>query len=349
MAGNVKEWCLNNSSNGYSITGASWEDTYYLYGEFGSVPGFFNSNSLGFRCVKNLMPVENDPAALFINKNFQVPTYKPVGESEYKKLATHYKYDKKPLNAEVVSREEKEFWTEEKIEFDCSLGDRVTGYLFLPKNVQEPFQCIVWDPHGAVYDLGAPANWTAELLFSGNIKSGRALFVLVPKGSPSRKWEYCEQWPDFSTVLFRDRVLHLVIESRIGLDYLATRKEIDMNKLSWVPTSHMISGLIVPAVDNRFSSIILIACGIYPESKSSLPEVNPINFVAHYNKPTYFLYGKYDEAMPYNLLVLPFYNLLKNIKAVELVNSGHIPPIELRVPIINKWLDESMGSVKYKE
>ena len=72
MAGNVKEWCLNNSSNGYSITGASWEDTYYLYGEFGSVPGFFNSNSLGFRCVKNLMPVENDPAALFINKNFKV-------------------------------------------------------------------------------------------------------------------------------------------------------------------------------------------------------------------------------------------------------------------------------------
>jgi len=26
MAGNVKEWCLNNSTNGYSITGGSWED-----------------------------------------------------------------------------------------------------------------------------------------------------------------------------------------------------------------------------------------------------------------------------------------------------------------------------------
>ena len=207
----------------------------------------------------------------------------------------------------------------------------------------------MWDPHGAVYDLGAPANWTAEILFSGNIKAGRAVFVLVPKGSPSRKWEYGEQWPDVSTVLFRDRVLHGVTESRIGLDYLSTRKEIDMNKLTWIPTSHMINGLIVPAVDNRINSIILIACGIYPESKTSLPEVNPVNFVAHYNKPTYFLYGKYDEAMPYNLLVLPFYKLLKNIKGVELVNSGHIPPIEVRVPIINKWLDESLGPVKFKE
>ena len=53
--------------------------------------------------------------------------------------------------------------------------------------------------------------------------------------------------------------------------------------------------------------------------------------------------------MPYNLLVLPFYKLLKNIKGVELVNSGHIPPIEVRVPIINKWLDESLGPVKFKE
>jgi serine/threonine protein kinase/formylglycine-generating enzyme required for sulfatase activity len=349
MAGNVKEWCLNNSSNGYSITGGSWEDNYYLYGDFGSVPGFFSSNSLGFRCVKNILPVENDPAALFINKNFQIPAYKPVGESEYKRLATYYKYDKKPLNAKIIAREEKENWIEEKIEFDCPLGDRITGFLFLPKNVREPFQTIVWDPHGAVYDLGAPANWTAEILFSGNIKSGRALFVIVPKGSPSRKWEYGERWPDFSTVLYRDRILHWVTEHRISLDYLSTRKEINMKKIAWIPTSQTDIGLIVPAVDNRINSIVLIACGIYPESKTSLPEANPINFVGHYNKPTYFLYGKYDEVMPYNLIVAPFYKLLNNIKAVELVNSGHIPPIELRVPLINKWLDESLGPVKFNE
>jgi serine/threonine protein kinase/formylglycine-generating enzyme required for sulfatase activity len=349
MAGNVKEWCLNNSSNGFSITGGSWEDIYYVYGDFGSVPGFFSSNSLGFRCVKNILPVENDPAALFINKNFQVPAHKPVGESEYKRLATYYKYDKKPLNAKVISREEKENWIEEKIEFDCPLGDRITGFLFLPKNVQEPFQTIVWDPHGAVYELGAPANWTAEILFSGNIKSGRGLFVIVPKGSPSRKWEYGERWPNFSTVLYRDRILHWVTEHRIGFDYLSTRKEIDIKKIAWIPTSQTDIGLIVPAVDDRINSIILIACGIYPESNTSLPEVNPINFVSRYNKPTYFMYGKYDEAMPYNLLVLPFYKLLKDIKGTELVNSGHIPPIELRVPLINKWLDESLGHVKFKE
>ncbi|MCK7524210.1 MAG: hypothetical protein MZV64_44540 [Ignavibacteriales bacterium] len=130
------------------------------------------------------------------------------------------------MNAKVVSREEKDIRIEEKIEFDCPLGDRVTGFLFLPKNVQEPFQTIVWDPHGAVYDLGAPANWTAEILFSGNIKSGRALFVLVPKGSPSRKWEYGEQWPsDFQLCLYRDRILHWVTESPywFGLSFYPER------------------------------------------------------------------------------------------------------------------------------
>jgi hypothetical protein len=349
MAGNVKEWCMNNSSNGYSVTGGSWEDTYYLYSGFGSVPGFFSSNALGFRCVKNLTSIENDPAAIFIIKNYEVPTYKPVGESEYKRLTTYYKYDKKPLNASVVSREVKELWIKEKIEFDCPLGDRIAGYLFLPKNVQAPFQCIVWDPHSAVYFMGATADWAAELLFSGNIKSGRALFVLVPKGSPARKWEYGDAQPDPSSVLFRDRVIHWVTEYRVALDYLSTRKEIDMDKLAWLPTSHSVNGLIVPTVDDRLHSVILVACGIYPESKKSFPEVNPINFVSHYNQPTYLLYGKYDESMPYNLLVLPFYKLLKDLKEIKLVNSGHIPPIEIRVPIINKWLDESLGPVKFKE
>ena len=349
MAGNVKEWCLNNSSDGYSITGGSWEDIYYVYGDFGSVPGFYSSKSLGFRCVRNLAAVENDPASASINRDHKVETYKPVAESEYKKLLTYYNYDKRPLNSKVLFREEKENWIEEKIEFDCPLGDRITGFLFLPKNAQEPFQSIVWDPHGAVYELGAPANWSAEILFSGNIKSGRALFVIVPKGSPSRKWEYGENWPDISTVLYRDRIIHWVTENRVGLDYLSTRKEIDMKKLVWLPTSHIDQGLIIPAVDSRFHSVVLVACGIYSDSKKALPEANPINFVSHYNVPTYLLYGKYDEVMPYNLSVEPFYKLLTNHKDMQLVNSGHIPPIEIRVPIINNWLDESLGLVKFKE
>jgi serine/threonine protein kinase/formylglycine-generating enzyme required for sulfatase activity len=349
MAGNVKEWCLNKSNEGFSLTGGSWEDPYYIYGEFGSSPGFFSSSVLGFRCVKNIVPVDNDPSNIFINKNYQVPSYKPVSNSEYKRLLTYYKYDTKPLNPEILLKEENESWIKEKVQFDCPLGDRITGFLFLPKNVREPFQCIVWDPHGAVYDLGAPADWSAEILFSGNIKAGRALFVLVPKGSPERKWEYGENWPDVSTVLYRDRILHWITEYRISLDYLSTRKEIDMKKLVWLPTSHIDHGLIVPAVESRFHSVVLVACGIFSESKKALPEANPINFVSHYNKPTYLLYGKYDEIMPYNLLVAPFYKLLTNLEDMQLVNSGHIPPIEIRVPIINKWLDESLGPIKFKE
>jgi eukaryotic-like serine/threonine-protein kinase len=349
MAGNVKEWCLNKSNNGYSLTGGSYEDPYYVYGDFGSFPGFFSSSALGFRCVKNIISVENDPSNIFINKDYQVSSYKPVGNSEYTRLLSYYKYDTKPLNSRVLSKEEKEFWIEEKIEFDCPLGDRITGFLFLPKNAEEPYQCIFWDPHSAVYFMGSPADWAAEILFSGNIKSGRALFVLLPKGSSGRKWEYGENMPDDSSVLYRDRILHWVTECRVGLDYLSTRKDIDMSKLAWLPTSHTTNGLITPAVDNRFHSIILVACGIFSNSKKALPEVNPINFVSHYNVPTYLLYGKYDEVMPYNLLVLPFYKLLTNLKEMQLVNSGHIPPIEIRVPIINKWLDESLEPVKFKE
>jgi hypothetical protein len=153
--------------------------------------------------------------------------------------------------------------------------------------------------------------------------------------------------PEYSSVLFRDRVVRWVTEQRVGVDYLSTRNDIDFTKIVFNAASTGANGFIVPAVDNRFNAVILVACGIDPEIQKSLPEANPINFIPHYKIPTFMINGKYDEVIPYYYCAMPAYNLLSKPKEIETVNSGHIPPIEIRVPLINKWLDKTFGSVKF--
>lgn len=79
-----------------------------------------------------------------------------------------------------------------------------------------------------------------------------------------------------------------------------------------------------------------------------LPEVNPINFAPYIKVPKLLLNGRYDEAFPLETVALPFYKSMREPKQLSLVDGGHVPPIEKRVPIINKWLDETLGPVKFE-
>ena len=53
MAGNVAEWTMNDSSDGFIATGGAWGDPTYTFAQFGGRPGMFSSNKLGFRLVKS--------------------------------------------------------------------------------------------------------------------------------------------------------------------------------------------------------------------------------------------------------------------------------------------------------
>jgi len=302
---------------------------------------------MGFRCVKNLPGPKTDQGGMSIDLNLQIPVYKPVPDAKFESIFNSYNYEKKQLNPQIIFSKESDYWIKEKVSFDSPYGDKIMGYLFLPKNTKRPYQCIVWNPHGGVYYLGASADWAAEILFSEIIKDGRALFVLVPKGSSERKWEYGEDMPDISSSVFRDRVKRWVIEQRIGLDYLATRGDINIEKLAYINNASYFDGFIVPGLEPRFKCIIIVATGIINEDQKNIPaDINPVNFIPRYNAPTYMLNGKYDEAVHFYLSALPAYNLLREPKKIEAVNTSHVPPKAYMIPLFNKWLNESLGPVK---
>jgi serine/threonine protein kinase/formylglycine-generating enzyme required for sulfatase activity len=350
MAGNVKEWCMNEITGGFTTTGGSWEDPIYTFAHFGAYPGFYSSNDLGFRCVRTSGEVTSEQGNLKINVEDKIPVYNPVDEQTYKSFLTHFKYDKGLLDAKLIQSEKTANWTKEKVSFAGLDNERIIAYLFLPTNAAKPYQCFNWVPHGGVMSGNQFVDEAALYAFEPQIKSGRAMFAIVPKGARERKRETGYEWPEVGTVKYREKVIHYVTEFRLGLDYLATREDIDMERLVFIGTSwgSAGTGIVTAAVDQRYRSVIFIAGGIRAYEMKKLPEVNPINFTPYIKAPKLLLNGRYDEAFPLETVALPFYKLLREPKQLSLVDAGHVPPLEKRVPIINKWLDDTLGPVRFE-
>ena len=55
------------------------------------------------------------------------------------------------------------------------------------------------------------------------------------------------------------------------------------------------------------------------------------------------LHGRFDESAPLKSEAEPLYNLLREPKQLEVFSGGHVPPLEVSVPIVNAWLDATLG------
>jgi tRNA A-37 threonylcarbamoyl transferase component Bud32 len=350
MAGNVKEWCRNEITGGYTATGGSWEDPIYLFADYGAFSGFYSSGALGFRCVRNLAGAASAQGAMKIDLAERTPVFNPVPEAAFRNFLRFYQYDKKPLQAKVVETAETADWTREKVLFNGVDAERMIAYLFLPRRASMPYQCLNFIPHSGVLLGGVHTAEAAEYIFAPHLKSGRAVLAVVPKGAKEREWPLGYVRPEIGTVKYRELVRRYVTEFSLGLDYLETRDDIDMSKIAYVGVSWGAQGpgLICPVVDKRYRSVIWIGSAVDQEDMEKLPEANPINFAPYLKPPKLLLQGKYDENAPMEIYARPLYELLREPKKLVLVEGGHFPPLEARVSVINKFLDETLGAVKFE-
>ncbi|MCH7474060.1 MAG: protein kinase [Gemmatimonadetes bacterium] len=231
MAGNVKEWTLNEMGDGHAVVGGSWEDPIYVFSSFGSFADLATSPGLGFRCVRNTPGAVGDQGAWRIDVDERTPSYTPVDEATFRMLLTHYRYDAWPLEPEVVETVETDDWIREKVRLAGSDDDDILAYLYLPKNAAAPFQTMVFVPGGNAYY--EPVSDAAEWLLGPNIRSGRALLVVVMDGMVEREWEPDYVRPEPTSVRFRDLVVRNGTELRRGVDYLEMRDDIDNDRLMY--------------------------------------------------------------------------------------------------------------------
>jgi dienelactone hydrolase len=358
MAGNVREWCWNETPKGRLLRGGAWDDNSYMFDNLSQAPPMDRSYKNGFRCA--LYPdFKKIPEAAFQlatpaeAKDFHKE--RPVADPVFQVYKDQFSYDKTDLKARVESRQEnKEGWILEKVTLDAAYGnERVIAYLFLPTNAAPPYQTVVYFPGSesinqkSSQDLESYYEFTIFLSFI--VKNGRAVLYPVYKGTFERGNDTLAalEFGDGKSHQYTELFVQQVKDLRRCVDYLETRHDIDAKKLAYYGMSWGSDlGAIIPAVEDRIKASVLVAAGLGDFGR---PEVAQINYVTRVKVPTLILDGKYDTLSPYETSQKPMFDLLgtppehKQLKSYE---TDHIPPRNEFVKETLAWLDRYLGAVK---
>lgn len=345
MAGNVSEWNLNQSPEGFVTSGGAWNDLAYSFGDYGEYPGIYQSNRIGFRCVLTPNEKGNDEGEQMLPPA-ETPEYKPSSDSDFKNWLTHYEYDKVLLNAQIIEISENSDWRKEKISFTGEGGETAIAYLYLPKNAATPLQVLHYVPPGDVVRGIRSLPDSIEMFAAPFVKSGRAVFGVVLKGYLERPFPANYNPPENSTIEFRKQMVNWITDLRRGIDYLESREDIDKQRLGFLGISNGANvGLVLTAIETRYKSLAFISAGLEKEFRTRIAEANPINFASQIRTQKLVVNGRFDETFPYNTDAKPLFKLLREPKNVVLYQGGHIPTPDFYVPTTNNWFDETLGTV----
>ena len=341
MAGNVAEWCLNETSEGFITSGGSWDSPVYLFGYYGRYPGFFSSDRLGFRCVLNQADATGDQGAFYINIEDEMPQYDPEPEEKVRTWFKYYEYDKKsPLDARVVDDvRESDEWRREKIAYNGADGERALAYLYLPKNLPGPHQVIQIMPAGDVWYLKRPLEESIEGEYGPLLHSGRAVFSVVLRGFHEREVPGSDD-PDPASIEHVEVMARHIVDLRRGLDYLETRDDMDNSRIAYLQASAGGILMTLPAIETRYAAVILLGAGLRKGDTQVHSAASSIHFAPLIRQPKLLIHGRYDEGSPLTTVAKPLFNALSKPKKMGHTTEG----IE---PIPKSWLGRSIrGSTK---
>jgi len=354
MAGNVREWCWNESQKGRCIRGGAWNDVIYMYADPSQASPFDRSAKNGFRCVQYL-DMEKVPQDVLQPFEHSEPRdfykEKPVSDEIFQVYKNQFLYDRTDLNAVIEERDDvAEDWIKEKITFDAAYSDeRIIAYLFLPKNTLPPFQVIIYFPSSAALWSSSSENLDHHSGFKNNlafiVKTGRAVLFPVYKGTYERRIDIAH-WPSEGTHQHTEYRIKLVKDLSRSIDYLESRSDIDRDKLafygfSWGP----VIGNIILAVEERLKVGIFMVGGL-DESSKARPEVDLINYVSRVKTPILMLNGEYDLSFTFEMAVKPLYDLLgtpEKDKLLKVYKTDHFIPLNESIKEILNWLDRYLG------
>jgi len=351
MAGNVKEWCLNEGKAGRRIIlGGGFDEPSYMFNFADQQSPWDRRPNFGFRCAKLDSPPTAAAAARIEVRTRDYSKEKPAPDDVFRAYSTLYTYDKGKLNARVEEISTKENWSLAKVTFDAAYGhERVTAYLFLPKNASPPFQTIVYFPGGGAF-LDDKLDFTSvEDSYDFLLKSGRALIVPIYKGMYERRDGFVPGGGN-PPAFRRDHEIAWSKDLGRSLDYLETRKDMDVTRVAYFGLSAGgAEGAHLPAIEKRIKTAILSSAGLQL-TIPYLPEGDPFNFVTHVTIPVLMLNGRYDNDFPLDSSQLPLFRNLgtpARDKKLVIYEDGHgaFPrPVAVRECL--EWLDKYLGTVR---
>jgi dienelactone hydrolase len=352
MAGNVKEWCWNETvqSRRY-ILGGAWDEPAYMFHEADARPPLKRDATFGFRCIKALSGSPQTPTLLdpVSSSGRSYAKAQPVPENVFQVYRDLYAYDSLPLNDVVEATDTTNpDWIRQRIAFDAAYGnERMVAYLFLPRNASPPYQTVVHFPAAESMFVRSSDDLVEMSRVDFFLKSGRAVLWPIYKGTYERPDDMRSYFPNTS-IRYRDRVINWGKDLGRSIDYLETRSDIDRNKLGFYGYSWgACLGAIFPAVEKRLKVSVLMGPGLYLQH--SRPEVDQINFAPRVTIPTLIVDGRDDFVFPPKTSQEPFYRLLgtpKEHKRRVVFDGGHSVPRHHLIRESLDWLDKYLGTVQ---
>ena len=344
MAGNVKEWCWNESTSGRMILGGAWNEPKYMYEDRDAQSPFARLETYGFRLVKNIDPQPQASYAAVPPFMRDFSKVKPLDDAGFSIMARLYDYDHSPLNAKQERLEDAAAWRRETVTIDAPYpgNERIIVYLYLPKNTVAPYQPVVYFPGGDAPLLRSSRELNL-MAVDFVIRSGRALIYPVYKNTYERSLTVTGPNASRDVALARNKDVRRVV------DYIESRQDLDAGRVGFYGGSlGAYHGVLAAALDSRFKAMVLIAGG-YPRVEMPA-EIDLPNFAPRVRVPTLMVNGDSDFTNPLQTSQLPLFRALGSpagMKRHKLFIGGHMPyQIHDVIREILDWFDRFLGPVR---
>jgi dienelactone hydrolase len=343
MAGNVKEWCWNETNGQRFLLGGAWDEPRYMFGDYDAKDPFARAPEYGFRLAVYDAPLpEAVTAAVHIDGlSGEMPTRRPVSDEIFEVYRRQTSYDHTPLNAVIEATEVTDAWRKVTVAFDAGYGgERMRALLFLPAGGSPPYQTVVFFPAADAFRLSSTRDITARPA-NFIIGSGRAFLYPVYAGT------YERARPEAGATGERELRVAWARDLGRALDYLATRSDVDSTRLAFYGISAGAdAGVLLTAIEPRLKVSVLQGTGL---GQRDSPEIDAVNYAPRVHIPTLMLNGRYDFETPFETAQRPLFDLLgvrpedKHLVALE---TGHALPSADVENLILAWLDKYFGPAR---
>ena len=267
MAGNVAEWCFNDTHDGYRfILGSAWNRPTYSFNQPDARPALDRSSGNGFRCVRYIDAAPDWSTKPVLSHKRDYGHEKPANDEIFRVLARSYEYDPRPLNAKVEEVDDSSpYWRREKVMFDAAYGNegiRVPAYIYIPKNAKPPYQVILFHP-GAGALNGNLASLDSFNRIDFIVRSGRMVVYPIYIGTFDRRLP-----PSQSPLKRKENVIRRSQDLHRAVEYCLTRSDTDRSKFAYVGISWGAAyGPIMVSLQPLFKTAVLYEGGLYTDSR----------------------------------------------------------------------------------
>lgn len=358
LAGNAREWCWNaTAQGGRRICGGSFREPDKMFLTADSRATMDRSAENGFRCARYLYDEPEGrlgPVATSFRDN---RLEQPCSDEVFAGMIMSYAYDPPRLTSltEVEGRAG-ELSRHIVVQMHAPHVPKglppITAHIFLPNYGKPPFQTVIFFPGlDALLKDTIPCVDDTHLphFLRSLLRSGRAVVWPVYEGTFERRVE-----GKFYISLPRAQRTETAVRQYKDLactvDYLATRTDIDSNRLAFL--GHSAGGefgIRMIALEKRFKAAVLLSGSLttWAEKDGRPPVVDEINFVPRIHIPVLLFGGEYDVPFPVKESQEPFLHWLgtppEHVKHHLEPGAGHWIPDETVERETKAWLDKYLG------